>query len=68
MKHVDGDAVYRYPSAGDDHAPLSTKCLLLTIGGVCVVGTWNDNDCIAWAPLPKRNKDKERFCEQLSRN
>jgi len=33
-------------------APRATKLLLLTAGGVAVLGHWGD-DCVAWAPLPK---------------
>lgn len=56
-----GEVWWRYPAAGDEEAPKSSKCLLLTIGGICVVGTWRDLDCVAWSPMPRRNYDKERF-------
>lgn len=32
--------------------PLGTKILLLTVTGVCVIGTWNDG-FIGWKELPK---------------
>lgn len=38
-----------------------SKVLLLTNGGVAVFGQWRDNaGFIAWAPLPKRNKQLEK--------
>jgi hypothetical protein len=38
------------------------KCLLLTESKVAVIGmiTAGTDGYIAWAPLPKRDKDKER--------
>ena len=57
-KYVAGDATYRYPAAGDSPCPPNTKCLILTTGGICVIGMWGD-DAVAWAPLPKRNPEKE---------
>lgn len=56
--YIAGEAVWQYPDAGDGLPPTSAKCLLLTIGGVCVVGAWGVG-CLAWAPLPKRDKLKE---------
>ncbi len=50
---------FLYPHAGDRKAPPTTKVLLLTRGGVCIPGFWNDNWCLGWLPLPKRNMDKE---------
>lgn len=50
--------VFNYPAAGDPPCPAVTKCLILTTGGVCVIGPWGD-DALAWAPLPKRNSEKE---------
>lgn len=58
IKYVAGEATYRYPAAGDEPCPPATKCLILTNGGICVIGVWGD-DAIAWAPLPKRNTMKE---------
>lgn len=59
LPYIAGDAVYRYPAAGDEPATPGTKSLILTQGGVCVIGMWGD-DAIAWAPMPRRNHDKER--------
>lgn len=60
IPYIAGEAVYRYPAAGDEPAVPGAKCLILTAGGVCVIGTWG-NDALAWAPLPKRNHDKENL-------
>ena len=58
LKYLAGGTEWIYPA--DMPAPLHTKILLLTRGGICVVGTWSDRDGdLAWHPLPKRNKDKE---------
>lgn len=54
------DVYYRYPLAGDDKPAGGAKVLLLTVGGVCVVGQWRDNaGFTAWSPMPKRNRTKE---------
>ena len=57
--YLAGGQEYLYPKAGDPKPPLDTKVLLLTTGGVCIPGHWNDNWCLGWLPLPKRNKEKE---------
>ena len=63
--YIAGDHVYRYPQAGDPlPEPLTAKCLLLTIGGVCVIGSWGPGN-VAWAPLPKRNQTKEEQIRAL---
>lgn len=62
--YIAGDAVYRYPEAGDEPAMPGAKVLILTQGGVCVIGTWGE-DAIAWAPLPKRNSTKEERIRAL---
>lgn len=59
IPHIAGNAEYRYPAAGDEPCPRGTKCLILTRYGICTIGVWGD-DAIAWAPLPKRNLEKER--------
>tara|TARA_R110000744_G_scaffold205722_1_gene324371 strand:- start:1237 stop:1416 length:180 start_codon:yes stop_codon:yes gene_type:complete len=40
----------------------SAKVLLLTAGGICILGDWANhyNGCIAWHPLPSRNRDEEK--------
>lgn len=49
-----------YPGVGDQPPPLGAKVQLLTIGHVAVHGPWTDDGrYIAWAPLLKRNKEKE---------
>lgn len=62
--YIAGDAVYRYPEAGDEPAMPGAKVLILTQGGVCVIGTWGE-DAVAWAPLPKRNSTKEEQIRAL---
>jgi hypothetical protein len=55
-----GDA-FLYPGAGDPVPPGGAKVLLLTEGGVCTIGHWNNDGFffLGWAPLPKRDKQKE---------
>lgn len=56
---ADGDT-YFYPRAGDPKPPGGAKVLLLTLGGVCTLGSWDDSSSfLGWAPLPKRDKTKE---------
>lgn len=57
-EYIAGDSQWRYPGYGDDLPPTGAKCLILTQGGICVVGAWG-HGCIAWAPLPKRDKARE---------
>ena len=62
MSYQAGGQEFYYPSAGDPYPLEDHKVILLTKGGVCVVGTWNDYWYLGWLPLPKRNKDKETQC------
>lgn len=63
--YVSGIAEYRYPAAGDALPPGGAKVLLLTKHGICVTGTWtNDKRFVAWAPLPKRDREKEASIEK----
>jgi hypothetical protein len=58
---AEDSSVYRYPFAGDDKPPRGAKVVLLTRGGVAVLGPWSDSgNFLGWAPLPKRDKNKER--------
>jgi hypothetical protein len=59
QRYLAGGQEFFYPHAGDPKAPESTKLLLLTTGGICTTGTWNNNWCLGWLPLPKRNMMKE---------
>jgi len=53
MPAATGDATYRDPIA--DPPPRGVKLLLLTSGGVAVLGDWrDDSNLVAWAPLPKK--------------
>lgn len=48
--------------------PRGVKLLLLTEGGVTVLGTWSDNgNFIAWAPLLQRNKSIEELLAKRSK-
>jgi hypothetical protein len=54
-----GDAFWRY----DTPAPLGEKLLLLTVGGIAVIGVWamqRGDMYLAWSYLPKRNKEAEK--------
>lgn len=64
--HISGDAIYRYPEAGDLPCPPATKCLILTRYGICVIGVWGP-DALAWAPLPSRNREKEERIHAVTR-
>ncbi|HIH2748260.1 TPA: hypothetical protein ACYLN4_004026 [Burkholderia lata] len=49
--------VYAKPEHG------GKKCLLLTIGGIAITGVWHGEVgqyYLAWAALPKRDKQLER--------
>lgn len=51
---------YLYPALGDPVPPGGADVHLLTTGGICVRGPWsNDGRFLGWAPLPKRNKERE---------
>lgn len=53
-----GDAFWRY----EEPAPLGEKLLLLTVGGIAVIGTWamqRGDMYLAWSYLPKRDKEQE---------
>lgn len=52
-----GDLYWRYEVCKHRGA----KVLLLTIGGVCIVGSWYGDygkSFVAWCPLPKRSKPR----------
>lgn len=66
IPYVAGNADYRYPLAGDEPAPAGTAVLILTEGGVCRPGIWQDGD-LAWSPYPKRNRKKEELIRALNR-
>jgi hypothetical protein len=41
--------------------PRGTKLLILTSGGVTVIGDWiTTSNYIAWSPMPKRRKRQRR--------
>lgn len=56
---------YHYPALGDERPPGGADVHLLTVGGVCVRGKWSDNGFyLGWAPLPKRNHERESLLQQ----
>ena len=58
--YVAGGPAFQYLAAGDAKPPGGAKVLVLTKGGVCVVGHWIDGaGFLGWAPLPKRDAEKE---------
>lgn len=49
----DREVFWRNPAL--DAPPRGCKLLLLTTGGVAVIGLWSDDGgFVAWSPLPKR--------------
>ena len=56
MPAATGEVFWRY----EEPAPRGVKLLLLTSGGVAVIGEWSTNsNLVAWSPLPRRDKAKE---------
>jgi hypothetical protein len=63
--YIAGPPGWLYPSAGDPAPTSSDKCLLLTRGGVCIVGAWATGaGLLAWSPMPRRDKTKEATIEK----
>lgn len=57
---------YQYPGLGDARPPGGADVHLLTRGGICVRGCWNDSGFyLGWAPLPKRNHAREAKLQAL---
>lgn len=54
---TDPELTWWYPH--EHTPPKDTKIFLLTFGGIALVGRWGA-DCVAWRPLFKRDKDKEK--------
>lgn len=53
---------FQYPGAGDKSPPHGATVHLLTEGGVCVKGVWRDDGgFVGWAPMPKRDPEKEKM-------
>lgn len=56
MPATSGEVYWRDPA--DEPPPLGRKLLILTSGGVAVIGDWmNDSNFVAWSPLPRRRKE-----------
>lgn len=59
-QYVAGGDTYLYPHTGDPKPPGGAKVMLLTKGGVCIVGNWSDDgSVIGWGPLLRRDMTKE---------
>lgn len=66
LEAVGGEAFWRY----EEPAPLGEKLLLLTVGGIAVIGKWASQRgdlYLAWSYLPKRNKEQEHRIFNLRR-
>jgi hypothetical protein len=48
-EYIAGEVEFKLPSEAPP--PAGVKCVLLTIGGVAVIGVWGYG-CVAWSPLP----------------
>ena len=58
MPATAGTVYWRDPKS--DPPPRGTKLLILTSGGVTVVGDWIDtSNYVAWSPMPKRPKKEQ---------
>jgi hypothetical protein len=52
-----GEAYWRKPE--DERPPRGVKLLILTSGGVAVIGDWFEgSNFVAWSPLPKKGAAK----------
>jgi len=49
-EYVAGDVQFRLPS--EAQPPMGSKIIILTVGGVAVIGHWGVG-CVAWSPLPE---------------
>lgn len=66
--YVAGGNEYFYPEDGDKPPPGGAQVHLLTTGGVCVRGSWSmDGRYLGWAPLPRRNQEREERIMQRRR-
>jgi hypothetical protein len=63
LDYLAGGQTWWYPKAGDPSPPDNTKVLILTRGGVAVIGVWQDD--LAWLPLPKCDKEKEDHVKRI---
>ena len=57
MRAASGDVYWRDPVA--EVPPRGVKLLVLTSGGVAVIGDWTgDSNFVAWSPLPRKRVSK----------
>lgn len=65
---ADKDGEFKYPALGDPLPPGGADVHLLTKGGICVRGKWPSNNeddfYVGWAPLPKRNHEREALIKR----
>ena len=53
MGAASGEVYWRDPE--QEPPPRGSKLLILTSGGVAVIGDWiDDSNFVAWSPLPKK--------------
>jgi hypothetical protein len=58
MPAASGEVYWRDPAT--EIPPRGSKLLILTSGGVAVVGDWiDDSNFVAWSPLPKRPRKEK---------
>lgn len=56
MTAASGEVYWRDPT--DEPPPRGVKLLILTSGGVAVMGDWvTDSNFVAWSPLPRKRKN-----------
>ena len=56
MPAVSGEVYWRDPE--HEPPPRGSKLLVLTSGGVAVIGDWvDDSNFVAWSPLPRKRKN-----------
>lgn len=57
MSAASGEVYWRDP--GSEPPPRGVKMLILTSGGVAIIGDWNDDsNFVAWSPLPKKRQHR----------
>lgn len=61
MPAVSGEVYWRDPE--QEPPPRGSKLLVLTSGGVAVMGDWmDDSNFVAWSPLPRKRKNERVEC------
>jgi hypothetical protein len=61
VSQVLASPTYKYIYPHESMPPAATKVVILTRGGVAIISDWqNGLGHVAWAPLPSRDKLKEK--------